>query len=195
MRSSLTSLVPRPITGLVRRRSLIGFRAASQQLWGSAGIEEICSDLPAAVRERTAGLLPLPEWIPLEDLVSWHLAAWRGPARREETVMTHHAQLTVDQGFGRVKRFVISLLSPEGLAARVVPLWRDEYSTGRLDTLSVAAHEVQLALSDHAYVEIPLMRYIISEVYRYVLSMTRAENVTVTHALRDASLVVTLRWQ
>jgi hypothetical protein len=109
--------------------------------------------------------------------------------------MTQHARLTVDQGFGRVKRFVISLLTPEALAARVVPLWRDEYSTGRLEAVSVDAHSVQLALSDHAYVEIPLMRYIISEVYRYILSMTRAQNVTVTHALRDTSLLVTLRWE
>jgi hypothetical protein len=174
---------------------LIGFRSASEQLWGSAGIEQICSDLPDPVRERTAGLRPLPEWIPLEDLVAWHLAAWRGPAKRDEPTMTQHARLTVDQGFGRVKRFVISLLTPEALAARVVPLWRDEYSTGRLETVSVDARSVQLALSDHAYVEIPLMRYIISEAYRYILSMTRAQNVTVTHALRDASLLVTLRWE
>jgi hypothetical protein len=90
---------------------------------------------------------------------------------------------------------MISLLTPELLAARVVALWRDDYSTGRLETVSIDAHSVQLMLSDHAYVELPLMRYIISEVYRYILSMTRVPNVTVTHAVRDASLLVTLHWE
>jgi hypothetical protein len=60
--------------------------------------------------------------------------------------------------------------------------------------LSIDEQIVQLALTDHAYVEIPLMRYIISEVYRYVLGMTRAQNVRVTHAVRETSLLVTLRW-
>ena len=185
---------PRSYGGLVRRRSLIGFRAACEQMWGNAGIETIGRDLPEDVRERTAGLRPLPEWIPLDDLIAWHMAVWSGPAQRDEPTMTRHAQLTVDQGFGRVKRFVISMLTPETLAARVVSLWSDEYSTGRLETLSFEPQCVQLALWDHAYVEIPLMRYIISEVYRYVLSMTRTPNVTVAHALRDGALVVTLRW-
>jgi hypothetical protein len=195
MRASVTSAPPRPIIGLVRRRSLIGFRSATEQMWGDAGIETVRNNLAEAVRERTAGLLPLPEWIPLEDLVAWHVAVWTGLAKRDEPTMTRHARLTVDQGFGRVKRFVISLLTPETLAARVVSLWSDEYSTGRLEALSIDAHNVQLALSDHAYVELPLMRYIISEVYCYVLGMTRAQNVTVTHAVRDASLLVSLRWE
>lgn len=190
------SIRPRPpASGLVRRRSLIGFRAACEQMWGMAGIETICRDVPADVRERTAGLLPLPEWIPLEDLIAWHMAVWHGLAKRDEPTMTRHARLTVDQGFGRVKRFMISMLSPESLAARVVALWRDEYSNGQLETLSVSEGCVQLALTDHAYVEIPLMRYIIAEVYRYVLSMTRAGNVTGSHALQRGALVVTLRWE
>jgi hypothetical protein len=192
--SGFGSMTPRPVMGLVRRRSLIGFRAACEQMWGALGIAAICRELPDDVRERTAGLLPLPEWIPLGDLVAWHMAVWTELAKRDEPTMTRHARLTVDQGFGRVKRFVISMLSPEALAARVVQLWRDEYSTGQLETLSVSERSVQLALTDHAYVDIPLMRYIIAEVYRYVLSMTRANNVTSSHALRNGALVVTLRW-
>ena len=38
------------------------------------------------------------------------------------------------------------------------------------------------------------MRYVIAEVFRYVVSLTKAENVTSVHAIRDASLVVVLRW-
>lgn len=180
--------------GLVRRRSLIGFRTACEQMWGSAGIEAIGRELSPDVRERTAGLLPLPEWIPLEDLIAWHFAVWNGLAKRDEPTMMRHARLTVDQGFGRVKRFVISVLTPELLAGRVVALWRDEYSTGQLEALAIEPHHVELALTQHAYVEIPLMRNVISEVYRYVLSMTRVQNISVTHAVRDAALIVNLRW-
>jgi hypothetical protein len=195
MTSIRPSSRPPPAVGLVRRKSLIGFRAASEEMWGKAGVDAICRELPEDIRERTGGLRPLPEWIPLEDLIAWHRVVWDSLAKRDEPTMTRHARLTVDQGFGRVKRFVIAALTPESLAARVVPLWRDEYSTGRLETLSVEGQCVQLSLSEHAYVQIPLMRYIISEVYRYILGMTRARNVTVVHAVRDASLIVTLRWE
>ena len=195
MASTTPSLRPRAAQGQVRRRSLIGFRTACEQMWGAAGIDAIVRELPPEVRDRTAGLLPLPEWIPLEDLIAWHQAVWNGPAKRDEATMMRHARLTVDQGFGRVKRFVISVLTPELLAGRVVALWRDEYSTGQLEARTVESRHVELALSQHAYVEIPLMRNIISEVYRYVLSMTRVQNVTVSHAVRDASLIVSLRWE
>ncbi|HEX6242976.1 MAG TPA: hypothetical protein VFZ61_18815 [Polyangiales bacterium] len=194
MVSSPPSLRPRPAQGLVRRRSLIGFRTACEQMWGQAGIDAISKELPGDIRERTAGLLPLPEWIPLEDLVAWHQAVWHGPAKRDEPTMLRHARLTVDQGFGRVKRFVISVLTPELLAGRVVALWRDEYSTGQLEAQLVEPRHIELALTHHAYVEIPLMRNIISEVYRYVLSMTRVQNVRAAHALRDSALIVSLRW-
>ena len=180
---------------LVRRKSLIGFRAACEQMWGGEGLAALCAALPEEVRERTAGLRPLPEWLPLGDLIAWHEAVWSGPAQRDEDVMARHARLTVDQGFGRVKRFVISALSPHGLAMRVGPLWREEYSSGELETLAIDDHSVQLSLRDHAYVDNPLMRFIIAEVYRHVLSMTRARHVTASHGVRERALVVLLRWQ
>ncbi|MDB4988981.1 MAG: hypothetical protein JWN04_4159 [Myxococcaceae bacterium] len=179
----------------MRRKSLVGFRAACEQMWGVPGMDAITRELPADTRERTAGLRPMAEWLPLEDLIAWHVVVWNGPAKRDEAIMRQHAHLTVDQGFGRVKRFVIGALTPESLATRVVALWGDEYSTGRLEARSVEPYRITLALTDHAYVEHPLMRSVIAEVYRYVLSMTRARNVTVVHARRDASLIVTLRWE
>jgi len=186
---------PHPAAACVQRKSLIGFRAACEQTWGEDGLAAIGGALPEDVRERTAGIRPLPDWIPLDDLIAWHVAAWNGPAKQDEVVMARHARLTVDQGFGRVKRVVIAALSPHALAARVGPLWRDEYTTGRLQTLGVSERSVQLALSDHKYVEIPLMRFIIAEVYRHVLSMTRARNVAASYAVHEATLTVTLRWQ
>ena len=197
MMSMAGSVVPTAVPALgslVHRKSLIGFRAACEQMWGAAGYARICSDLPADVSERTAGLRPLPEWIALEDLIAWHVAVWNGPARRDEKIMTEHIHATVDQGFGRVKRVLLSMSTPHSLAPRVAALWRDEYSTGRLVASSLEDRSVQLTLSDHPYVEIPLMRYVIAEVFLYVVGMTRVENVRASHAVRDSSLTVVLRW-
>jgi hypothetical protein len=86
------------------------------------------------------------------------------------------------------------MATPQSLAPRVVALWRDEYSTGRLEATTVERQSVQLALRKHPYVEHALMRFVIAEVFRYVLSLTNVDNVTAVHAVRDGSLVVVLRW-
>jgi hypothetical protein len=163
-------------------------------MWGATGYQALCEGLPPDVRDRTAGMRPLPDWIPLDDLIAWHITVWNGPAKRDETLMTKHIQLTVDQGFGRVKRILLGMATPQSLAPRVVALWRDEYSTGRLEATTVERQSVQLALRKHPYVEHALMRFVIAEVFRYVLSLTNVDNVTAVHAVRDGSLVVVLRW-
>jgi hypothetical protein len=183
-----------PALPLVHRKSLLGFRAACEQMWGERGLEAISRRLSADVRERTAGMLPLPEWIPLDDLIAWHFAVWDGPAEHNERVFTQHVRATVDQGFGRVKRFLLSMSTPRSLAPRVAALWSDEYSTGRLKVTRIEEHSVELSLRDHSYVGIPLMQGVISEVYRYVVSLTQVKNVTEVHAVRDGALVVVLRW-
>jgi hypothetical protein len=180
--------------GLVHKKSLIGFRAACEQMWGAAGYEALRAALPADVSDRTAGLRPLPEWVRLEDLIAWHFAVWNGPAKRDEQLMTPHIRATVDQGFGKVKRLLLSMSTPHSLAPRVVSLWREEYSTGWLEATSIEERSIQLSLRDHAYVDISLMRYVIAEVFRYVVSLTSARDVTAVHAVRDSALMVVLRW-
>jgi hypothetical protein len=178
----------------VHRKNLIGFRAACEQMWGPMGYEAIRANLPAAVSERTAGIRPLADWIPLDDLIAWHEAVWNGPARRDERTMTQHVHASVDQGFGRVKRVLLSMSTPHSLAPRVAVLWRDEYSTGRLEATSIEARSVLLTLGDHPYVDIPLMRYVIAEVFRYVVCMAGVEDVVASHSVQGASLAVVVRW-
>jgi hypothetical protein len=183
-----------PPGSLVHRKSLIGFRTACEQLWGRTVYESICRSLPDDIRERTAGMRPLPDWIPLDDLIAWHLAVWDGPANRDENVMTQHIRATVDEGFGRVKKFLLAVSTPHTLAPRVVALWSDEYSTGRLEATELEARCIHLTLRDHPYVDIPLMRFVIAEVFRYVVSLTRAKDVSAVSALRESALLVILRW-
>jgi hypothetical protein len=163
-------------------------------MWGASGYQAVANLLPPDVRERTASMLPLPDWIPLDDLIAWHMAVWNGPAKRNEAVFFEHVHKTVDQGFGRVKRLLLSVATPRTLAPRVVALWSDEYSTGRLEAGTIENDSVTLTLRNHPYVQHALMRTVIAEVYRYVVSLTRVESVTAVHAVRDAALVVVLRW-
>jgi hypothetical protein len=41
---------------------------------------------------------------------------------------------------------------------------------------------------------IPLMRLVMAEVYRYVVSLTKVKHVSAAHGIRGAALVVVLRW-
>jgi hypothetical protein len=163
-------------------------------MWGKTGLKAIADALPQDVRDRTASLRPLDDWIPLDDLIAWHVAVWNGPAKRNEAIFIEHVHRTLDQGFGRVKRLLLSMATPHSLAPRVVNLWSDEYSTGRLEAVDLTKQSVTLILHDHAYVQHALMRTVIAEVYRYVLTLTRVKSVTVVHAVRNGALVVVLRW-
>ena len=78
-------------------------------MWGQSGRDAVAALLPPEVRERTASMRPLPDWIPLDDLIAWHVAVWNGPANHDEAVFTEHIRKTVDQGFGRVKRVLLSM--------------------------------------------------------------------------------------
>jgi hypothetical protein len=182
-------------TPLVDRKSLIGFRAACEAMYGPAGLAAIRNALPPDVRERTGGDRPLQKWVTVDDLIAWHKAVWNGPAHRNEWAFTQHIHATLDQGFGRVKRLLLSMSTPRSLAPRVAALWRDEYSTGHLQATFPEEQAVQLTLSDHPFVPDPLMRFVISEVFRYVIGMTRVQKVSVAHGVRESSLVVTLRWE
>ena len=109
--------------------------------------------------------------------------------------MTQHIHATVNRGFGRVKRFLLGISTPRTLAPRVAALWRDEYSTGRLAATFPEEQAVQLTLTDHPFVADPLMRWVIAEVSRYVVSLTRVSHVSVSYGVRGSSLMVTLRWE
>ena len=179
---------------LVRRKSLVGFRIACELIWGPAGYRAVCADLPPDVSERTSGMRPLPDWVVLDDLIAWNVAVWNVVAKRDEKLMTAQIRTAIDQGYGRVKRGLLALSTPRTLVPRVASLWQDEYSTGRLTATAVEGQRMQLTLRDHPYVEHPLMRFVISEAFRYIVSLSQVEDVTAVHEARNSKLVVVLRW-
>jgi hypothetical protein len=162
-------------------------------MWPGEGLQQIVAALPAEVRERTAGLQPLPEWLPVEDLIAWHVAVKGGPGQ-DDTAFKQHVHATIDQGFGKVKRLLLSLATPHTLAPRAAALWRDEYSSGHLRAHAIDKRCVALTLRDHPYVHHPLMRSVISEAYRYIVSLTSARIVTAEIAGRTDELTIRMRW-
>jgi hypothetical protein len=162
-------------------------------MWGNEGIRQIAEALPAEVRDHTTSFVPLPEWVPVDDLIAWHVAVRNGPGR-DDAVFKQHIHLTVDQGFGRVKRLLLSMATPHTLAPRAAALWRDEYSSGQLEAQPIDKHSVMLTLTDHPYVHHALMRSVISEAYRYVISLTSAKIVKAETLSKPDALVVRMRW-
>lgn len=179
---------------LTRRKNVLGFRIACEQIWGEGAYEETLALLPAHVREATAGLIPLEEWVPETFVMAWADAVWRGPAKQDEAVMRTYVGATIAHGFGRVRRFFLQLLTPESFAKRASETWREEHTTGVLDATLAGARLVRLRLSGHPYIETPLMRLCIAEAIRYSTSLTRAENVTESHMPRGTSLVIDIGW-
>jgi hypothetical protein len=102
--------------------------------------------------------------------------------------------VVVDQGFGRVKRFVLSMATPHTLIPRVTAMWKEEYSTGTLTAESDDPRSVTLSLREHPYVDNPLMRFVIAEALRHVVSLTKVKNVTENHSVRERALLMALRW-
>src|SRR5258708_12343639 len=91
--------VTAPNAPLVHRRSLLGFRAACEAMWGAERLVEVTRGLRHEVRDRTAGMLPLPEWLPVDDLIDWHLAVWNGPAPPHQDVFTPPIPPPLHQAF------------------------------------------------------------------------------------------------
>jgi hypothetical protein len=67
-----------------------------------------------------------------------------------------------------------------------------EYSIGTLTATALQPKSVTLVLRDHPYGEHALMRTIIAEAFRYVLSLTRTKQVSSIHLMSQGDLRVVL---
>ncbi len=180
---------------LTRRKNVLGFRTACERTWGTGAYEQTLALLPNDVREATAGLLPMEEWVPEAFVVAWVGAVWRGPAKQDEATIRRYVASTVAHGFGHVRRLFLRVLTPDIFAKRGPDLWREEHSTGVLEAKLVGERLVRLRLSDHPYIETPLMRIAVAEALRFTTSLTRAKNVTEKHAPRGTPLLIDIAWE
>ncbi len=179
---------------LVHRRNVVGFRAACEERFGPTGYAATLALLPEDVREATAGLRPMDEWVPEAFIVAWATAVYRGPAQKDAAKMRAYVAATIAYGFGRVRRLFLGMMTAEGITERAGDLWRGEHTSGVFSAEALRPGTMRVRLDNHPYVESPLMRLSIAEALRYILSLTRSRNVTESHPAHGRPLVITFRW-
>lgn len=176
---------------------LTAFRNAALETFGATGVEELVAALDPATRARTFGASgPPPKWIPEADLIACAYVIWEGPAHRDRNAYNTFLRRQVDLGTGRVQRALLSLASARRVLDRAPSIWSSEHSHGVLEVEHHSDTSASVHLRDHLYVETPQARATIAEVFRYIVGLTRADEVTETHALDGTSaVVVRLSWK
>jgi hypothetical protein len=119
---------------------------------------------------------------------------WNGPAGRQAQVFRDFVALTIDLGFGRVKKFFLSMATPAMLAERSERIWREEFSTGRLKGTMLSSTLATLLLIDHPFTESAVTRVVAAESFRRVVSYTVTTPVREVHTMTPEGLLIRLRW-
>ena len=176
---------------------LHSLREALLDLWGEDGLRQVVGALCDETREATDGprLSPLG-WYPTSYIVEWSTATFDGPARRDEQAFRAALALSSDYGFGRVRRVFMRFATPVLLAERAADLWRREHTHGSLEAVGdIPRRAARLTLRGHPFTTTFASRLATAEVFRHILSRSRASNVRESHALQGDALVVKLHWE
>lgn len=194
---AVVSLVVMCSEPTARRTIFAGFRHAALEVFGQAGLDEIASTMSEEARSVCLDPIVIhQEMLPERFVLEWYECTWAGPASRDRATYNRFLDRMMDHGFGRVRKLLLGLATPAILAQKAPDLWRHDHSHGVLTFETLGPHSVQARLSDHAYVESPLARSSIAEIYRYAMSLTRAKAVTARHFLADErTLSVHIEWQ
>jgi len=201
----MSTTTPPPSGGAPHARGSIlhGFRAAAVDLWGQSGLDAVASRLPLATRVATIDPIVLPfEWIPLEHVVAWHDALWAGPVGADERELARFIGRSIELGFGRFKSAFFTGITADRLIGRSQELWRYQHTHGEV-TVEVEGSKGTVTLRNHPYVEHACSRRVTAESYRYIVTMTGAQDVTAAWGAGAAgtgmgaggSLVVQLSWR
>lgn len=184
-----------PGAALVRKTPLIGFRQAAITLWGEESLEHLGRLMSEDTRRETVELpvIAYPQ-VPERFVMEWYEAAWKGPCAEDEPTFRTFIDRMMDNGFGRVRRFLLSIVTPRKLLEKSAELWRHDHDTGDLG-VSFSERTAVLVLSDHIYATTGLARLATEEIYRYATCLSRTRSVDSSHRLRGPrSVEVTLTW-
>lgn len=179
-----------------RGTQLLAFRAAAVETWGEIGWSEACDLLDPDTRETLLGRPIRPiAWVPESAMITLADAVFVGPAAKSEVAYREFVRNQVNCGFGRVRRFFLHLAPPEVVLDRAPALWRHDHTHGEL-VVDVRGRSAQVRLVDHAHATNEVASMTAAEIFRYVLSLTRARDVTSTYErLAERTLAVHLEWR
>ena len=179
-----------------RRTIFAGFRQAAIDLWGREGLRAIGDAMSEEARRRCIDAIVIEEeMLPERFVLEWYERTWAGPANRDREAYNRFLDRMMDHGFGRVRKFLLGIATPAVIGRKAGELWRHDHTHGVLTTRAIDDHAFELRLVDHPYVETPLARGSIAEIYRYAMSLARAKNVRSKHRLEDErTLLVQIEW-
>lgn len=179
-----------------RRTIFASFRRAAVDLWGEDGLRRIADGMSEEARRRCIDSIVIEEdMLPERFVLEWYEQAWMGPAGRDKEAYNRFLDRMMDHGFGRVRKFLLAMATPAVVARKSGELWRHDHTHGVLTPRAVSEHAFEMRLTDHPYVETPLARGSIAEIYRYAMSLARAKDVRAKHRLEDdRTLVVSIEW-
>ncbi len=179
-----------------RRTIFVGFRRAALDLWGMEGLKRIGDSMSDEARRRCLDPVVIEEeMLPERFVIEWYECTWAGPAARDRQAYNRFLDEMMDHGFGRVRKFLLGVATPTMVGIKAGGLWRHDHTHGELTTKVISDRAFELRLTDHPYVETPLARASIAEIYRYAMSLARARDVRAKHALMDSrTLSVTIEW-
>lgn len=160
----------------VRGHTLTAFFAALRELHGERTAFAMMAELPPRVRAATEREA---EWLPLEFVVAWLEAAWEGPLARDHAALVRCVDRMMELGFGRVRRVLLAIATPQGVVRRASELWRGELSDGRMVSYSTSATSARFVLYEHPFLENQLTRDVSAEAIRYALALAGAKNARV----------------
>jgi hypothetical protein len=166
-------------------------------VWGPEGLRDVTSRLPEETRAATTGpAFTTLSWYPTRYVIDWDVAKMAGPARGDEAAFRRSVARSMDLGFGRIRRALLSFATPVLIAERAAELWRHDHTHGELsvDSSGRLQGRARVTLTRHPFTTTPLTRMAFAEVTRHVLSLSRARNVRESHAADGDALVIRLTW-
>jgi len=188
---------PTPKEPCARRTIFAAFRQSAVELWGRDGLRQLGERMPEEARRDTVDTVVVAhEWLPETYVLAWYEAAWEGPAARDNTAYFRFLDRMMDHGFGKVRKFMLSIAgTPHFVASKGSELWRHDHTHGTLTYREDGPHGGLFTLSDHPYIETPLSRASIAEIYRYAAALTRVKEVKENHSLEGNALTVRITWR
>lgn len=169
--------------------------AAIRELWGEQALAELADRLSPEARRATLGAeLATLKWYPTRYVLEWDSAMMDGPARGDEQAFRRAVQRSIQLGFGRIRRVLLSFATPTLLAERAAELWRHDHTHGRLTAEASGNAGARVTLAGHPFVQSPVSCIAIAEAVRQILSLSRASNVRDSHAVSGDALVIALAW-
>jgi hypothetical protein len=185
-----------PKEPMQKRLYLAAMKRAAVLLWGDEGLNDIARGLPDDTREEFFRVVQTDPWIAARHYIKWMYVAHEGPARLSLPKTREYIDRIFDFSSGIVLRSMLRMADPVAITLRLGSMWKEENTHGELAaSVDDGGRSATLRLSGSPYTETPQTRGGIVEQYRYAFSMTRAKDVTATHALeKPSTLVCRIRW-